>query len=71
MNKTFYTVKYWIIGALSPTQCWFDSKEEAEEFSLRDFADAPVRHTFRKAESIAEAEQLVEADRLARKYHYK
>ena len=45
MNKTFYTVKYWIIGALSPTQCWFDSKEEAE--------------------------QLVEADRLARKYHYK
>ncbi len=60
MTKTFWSVKYSVLGAYFTQTAWFDSKAAADEFAAHDYRDDPVRHTFRSASSIREAEQLVD-----------
>ncbi len=61
--KTFYTVRYTDIGMFYVNTLWFDRKDEAIAFSMRDYADASVRHVLRNHESILEADRLVAGDR--------
>lgn len=59
MTKTFWSVTYRTWGSDFTSTAWFDSKDAADEFAAHDFRDDPVRHTYRSASSIREAEQLV------------
>ena len=57
MKKTFYTVKYAVLGSSYTHTDWFDSKEEANSFYKgKDHCDKPVRHTYSNEESIIGAE---------------
>ena len=60
MAKTFWSVTYRAWGAVGTSTAWFDSKAAADEFAAHDFRDDPVRHTYRSASSIREAERLVD-----------
>ena len=63
MTKTFWSVKYYVMGSGLSIK-WFDSKEKAYEFADRDYADAPIRHTFKNPERIKEAETDVALSQL-------
>lgn len=56
MTKTFYSVTYSVWGSGFLHAAWFDSKAAAEAFAAHDYRDAPVAHTYRKADSIRRAE---------------
>lgn len=58
-SKTFYSVDYKMWGNPFLHTAWFDSKEEAKEFSSKDFRDDPVAHRFTNPKSIAEHQELV------------
>ncbi len=59
-SKTFYSVRFNGAGMREPEEAWFATKEEAMKFYWEaEAADRPVRHTFRKADSIAEAEEKI------------
>lgn len=59
MTKTFYSVTYGVWGSAFLRAAWFDSKAAAEAFAAHDYRDAPVAHTYRKADSIRSAEARV------------
>lgn len=61
MEKTFYSVTYAVWGSDFCRAAWFDSKAAAKAFAAHDFRDAPVAHTYRKADSIRAAEDRVAA----------
>lgn len=60
MAKTFYSVTYAVWGSSFCREAWFDNKA-ADDFAAHDFRDAPVAHTYRKADSIRTAEERVAA----------
>lgn len=57
--RTFYTVAYNGLGFDSPRIRWFDNRDEANEFSKKDYADKPIRHTYTNEQRIEEAEEAV------------
>lgn len=59
MAKTFYSVDYTGAGFFGTHRRWFDNLEDAKAFAKRDYADAPVKHTYKRADSIAEIEMLI------------
>lgn len=61
MTKTFYSVTFAVWGSDFCRAAWFDSKTAADVFAAHDFRDAPVAHTYRKADSIRAAEDRVAA----------
>ena len=61
MKKTFYSVTYAVWGSDFRREAWFDNKAAADDFAAHDFRDAPVAHTYRKANSIRAAEDRVAA----------
>ena len=61
MSKTFYSVTYAVWGSSFCREAWFDSKDAADDFAAYDFRDAPVAHSYRKADSIHAAEERVAA----------
>ena len=61
MAKTFYSVTYAVWGSDFCREAWFDSKAAADDFAAYDFRDAPVAHSYRKADSIRAAEERVAA----------
>lgn len=61
MKKTFYSVTYAVWGSDFRRAAWFDNKAAADDFAAHDFRDAPVAHTYRKADSIRAAEDRVAA----------
>lgn len=58
--KTFYSVTYSGFGFFCTRTAWFDNKNDAYEFAKQDYADNPIRHTYRDPEKIAEHEKYVE-----------
>lgn len=61
MKKTFYSVTYAVWESDFCREAWFDNKSAAEDFAAHDFRDAPVAHTYSKADSIRAAEERVAA----------
>lgn len=61
MKKAFYSVTYAVWGSSFRREAWFDNKAAADAFAAHDFRDAPVAHTYRKADSIRAAEDRVAA----------
>ena len=61
MAKTFYSMTFAVWGSDFFWTAWFDSKTAADAFAAHDFRDAPVAHTYRKADSIRAAEDRVAA----------
>ena len=61
MKKTFYSITYAVWGSSFCREAWFDSKADAETFAAHDYRDAPVAHTYSKADSIRAAEDRVAA----------
>lgn len=61
MKKTFYSVTYAVWGSSFCREAWFDNKSAAESFAAHDYRDAPVAHTYRKADNIRAAEDRVAA----------
>ena len=58
--KAFYTVDFTGIGYDGVRTKWFDNKKEADEFAKSEYTDKPVRHIFKREESIKAARALVE-----------
>ena len=58
--KTFYTVNFSGIGYNGVKTKWFNNKKEADEFAKSEYADKPVRHIFKREESIKTAREMVE-----------
>lgn len=65
MAKTFYSVTYAVWGSSFCREAWFDNKDAAADFAAHDFRDAPVAHTYRKADSIRTAEERVASTAVA------
>lgn len=60
MSKTFWSVTYTSVGAFGLSEAWFDSLGAARSFQYtHNYADNPMRHTYRSPNSISWAERLV------------
>jgi len=59
MKKVYYSVKYRAFGMFSSSTVWFDNKEDAVEFSKKDYHDAPVVHRVSNPETIDKYDELV------------
>ena len=58
MKKTFYSVKYAVMGK-GQSVAWFDDKNKAYEFANHDYRDNPVRHTVSNPDKIKACEERV------------
>lgn len=63
--KTFYTVTYAVLGSDHLGEKLFDNVEDAKDFASHDFRGEPVAHTYRRADSIYEAEKRLAEQRYA------
>lgn len=59
MKKTFYSVKFAVIGGDRPSTMWFDNLEEAKKFAAHDYRDNPVTHTYSNPKKIADIEEII------------